>query len=90
MSCILSAILKKSGFSRHIFIIFPSIKFQGNLSSGRKADIYGQTDGQPDGRGEAKSRFLRQCESAEKMIEVTWSGACVLGQPLLLLSNYER
>ena len=66
MSCILSAILKKSGFSRHIFIIFPSIKFQGNLSSGRKADIYGQTDGQPDGRGEAKSRFLRQCESAEK------------------------
>ena len=81
---------KKIAFSRHIFMKFPSIKIQGNLSRGRKADIYGQPDGQRDWRGEAKSRFLRQCESAQKMIEVTWSGACVLGQPLLWRSNYER
>jgi hypothetical protein len=36
----------KFGFSRQIFIKVPNVKFQGNLSSGNRADTCGQTDKQ--------------------------------------------
>lgn len=45
----------KSEFSRNNFIAVPNVKFDGNSSSGRRADTYGQADGYD----ELKKHFLR-------------------------------
>lgn len=49
--------LNESVFSRQIVIKVPSAKFHGNLSTGSRADTYGQTDG----HDEATRRFSRIC-----------------------------
>jgi hypothetical protein len=40
-----SPILTKFGFPQQIFTKVPNIKFYENPSDGRRADMYGQTDG---------------------------------------------
>jgi hypothetical protein len=72
------SILTKFGFSGHIFVKVPNVRFHVNSSSGSRRDTCGRTDGRSDVRNEANRRSSRQCECSKEVNHLHESHVCLV------------